>query len=79
MLFDYQVHQYWFDNYLQTEFARNPCNKKMFGKDSNMYLIINAHDDWQFRFSNKFRRIINQFSKDNQKLYKDRYENFKYK
>ena len=33
MLFDYKIHQYWCDNYLQTEFARNPCDKKMFGKN----------------------------------------------
>ena len=75
MLFDYQVHQYWFDNYYQIDFALNPCNKKMFGKDSNMYLIVNAHDDWQVRFSNKLKHIVNQFLKDNSNGPKQWYKN----
>ena len=43
-----------------------------------MCLVVNAHDDWQLRFSDKFKRIINQFLKDNQKLYKQRHDNFRY-
>ena len=65
MLFDYQIHQYWCDNYFQPEFALNPSKKSMFGRKCNMYLIVHSHDDWQFRFSDKSKRIFNQFIKDN--------------
>ena len=70
ILFDYKIHQYWCDNYLQTEFSKSPSEKKMFGRDSNMCLIVNAHDDWQFRFSDKFKYIINHFFNDNRNLSK---------
>ena len=77
ILFDYQIHQYWCNNYFQPEFARNPCSKKMFGKDSNMCLIVNAHDDWQIRYSDKHKRCFNQFLKDNTNLSKRGYNRFR--
>ena len=79
MLFDYQIHQYWCDNYFQPEFSVNPCDKSLFGKGNNMRLVVNAHDDWQLKFSDKFKRIINQFLKDNLKLHQRGHEKIKYK
>ena len=44
-----------------------------------MCLVVNAHDDWQLRFSDKFKRIINQFIKDNKKFHQRGHEHIKYK
>ena len=65
MLFDYQIHQYWCDNYFRPEFVFNPSKKSMFGRECNMHLIVHAHDDWQFGMSDKMKYLMNQFINDN--------------
>ena len=49
ILYDYSVHQYWINNIYQLEQKKIDSKKSMFDPNSNMHLIVNRYDDWQFK------------------------------
>ena len=64
-LFDYKVHEYWCNNIYQSTYSDYACSRSMFGHRSSMRLILNSHNDLQYRLKDKARLVIYDFLSDN--------------